>query len=211
VSVIAEYRLTSDRLVLATTFERLPRVELELERSFANDAGRPVLFGWVTGPLDAFERTMATDPTVSSFERLDGIDGRRLYQIVISSETEVLLYPVWVELGAERLEARFADGWWHARTRFPDRDALGDYRDYLKTEGIEFALDRLYDAGRGGDGDIGLTEQQRETLVLAYQEGFFDIPRGATTSDLAEQLGVSNQAVSERLRRGYSRLVEQLL
>lgn len=210
-SVIAEYQLTSNRLVLATTFARLPRVELELERSFANDAGRPVLFGWVTGPLDAFERTMATDPTVSSFERLDGIDGRRLYQIVISPETEVLLYPVWVELGAERLEARYADGWWHARTRFPDRDALGDYREFLNSEGIEFTLDRLYDAGRGGDGDIGLTEQQRETLVLAYQEGFFDIPRGATTGDLADQLDISNQAVSERLRRGYSRLVEQLL
>lgn len=211
VSVIAEYRLASDRLVLAPAFGTVPSVELVLERSFATDPARPVLFAWAAGPLDAFEDAMAGDPTVERFETLDAVDGKRLYRIAVAGATEVVLYPRWVELGAERLEARFADGWWHGRMRFPDRDALADYRSYLDEEAIEFRLERLYDADRAAADDIGLTEQQRETLLLALEMGFFDIPRETTTAGLAEELGVSNQAVSERLRRGYARLVEQLL
>jgi predicted DNA binding protein len=44
--------------------------------------------------------------------------------------------------------------------------------------------------------------------LLAYERGFFDIPRRATAADLAAELDVSRQAVSERLRRGYAALVE---
>jgi predicted DNA binding protein len=56
-----------------------------------------------------------------------------------------------------------------------------------------------------------VTGEQREPHVLAHETGHFDIPRGTTTAGLAEELGISDQAVPERLRRGYSRLVEQLL
>jgi predicted DNA binding protein len=95
--------------------------------------------------------------------------------------------------------------------RFPSREALSEYRSYLEKQGIEFRLERLYDAERTDGDEIGLTEQQRETLLLALEMGFFDIPRQTTTAGLAEELGISNQAVSERLRRGYAGLVKQLL
>lgn len=210
-SIIAEYRLSAGRLVLGPTFETVPDIELELERSFATDPTCPILFAWARGPLDAFEAAAADDPTVADLQVLDTVGEKRLYRIAVSEATEVVLYSRWVELGAERLEARFADGWWHSRTRFPDREILGDYRAYLDDHDIAFRLKRLYDAGQASGDDIGLTPEQRETLVLAYEMGYFDIPRGTTTSGLAEELGVSNQAISERLRRGYRRLVEQLL
>ncbi|EFW93068.1 DNA binding domain-containing protein [Haladaptatus paucihalophilus DX253] len=52
------------------------------------------------------------------------------------------------------------------------------------------------------------TEQQHETLRSAMDRGYYEIPRRMTTTDLAEELGVSHQAVSERLRRGHRCLVE---
>ncbi|WP_254831727.1 helix-turn-helix domain-containing protein [Haloglomus salinum] len=210
-SVIAEYRLSADRLVLGSTFETVPDIELELERSFATDPDHPILFAWGRGPLDAFERAATDDPTVADLNVLDTVGEKRLYRIAVGDATEVVLYPRWVELGAERLEAWYADDWWHSRTRFPDRDALADYRTYLADNDIAFQLKRLYDAEQATDDDLGLTPEQRETLVLAYEMGYFDIPRGTTTSGLAEELDISNQAISERLRRGYSRLVEQLI
>lgn len=210
-SVIAEYQLASDGLVLAPTFDRVPAVELELERSFATDPNCPVLFAWGSGPLDTFERAAADDPTVADLDTLDTFGGRRLYRIAVSDATETVLYPRWVELGGERLEAQYVDGWWHGRMRFPDRAALAEYRSHLDDAGVDFRLKRLYDAGRPAGDGIGLTEEQRETLVLAHETGYFDIPRETTTAGLAEELGISNQAISERLRRGYSRLVEQLL
>ncbi|MFB6207502.1 MAG: helix-turn-helix domain-containing protein [Haloglomus sp.] len=209
-SVIAEYQLSADRLVLAPTFEAVPGIELELERSFATDPDHPILFAWARGPLEPFETAAADDPTVAELRALDTVGEKRLYRITVGDATEVVLYPRWVELGAERLESRYADGWWHSRTRFPDRDALADYRTYLDDHDIAFQLKRLYDAAETSDDEIGLTPEQRETLLLADEMGYFDIPRNTTTSGLAAELDISNQAVSERLRRGYSRLVEQL-
>ncbi|ODR82855.1 DNA-binding protein [Haladaptatus sp. W1] len=54
-----------------------------------------------------------------------------------------------------------------------------------------------------------LTEQQHETLRSAMEWGYYEIPRRATATDLAEELGVSHQAISERLRRGHRCLVER--
>ncbi|PSP97340.1 helix-turn-helix domain-containing protein [Halobacteriales archaeon QS_4_70_19] len=210
-SIIAEYRLSAGRLVLGPTFEAVPDIELELERSFATDPERPVLFAWARGPLDAFETAAKEDATVADLQILDTVGEKRLYRISAGEATEVVLYPRWVEIGAERLEASYADGWWHSRTRFPDRNALADYRTFLGEHDVEFRLKRLYDAGEASGNQLGLTAEQRETLVLACEMGYFDIPRGTTTSGLAEELDISNQAVSERLRRGYRRLVEQLL
>jgi len=46
-----------------------------------------------------------------------------------------------------------------------------------------------------------LSEPQREALTLAVRRGYYDIPRGCTTAELADELGISDQAVTERLRR----------
>lgn len=54
----------------------------------------------------------------------------------------------------------------------------------------------------------GLTEEQRETLRRAADRGYYDVPRTCTVMDLAEEFGISDQAVSERLRRGAKRLIE---
>lgn len=52
----------------------------------------------------------------------------------------------------------------------------------------------------------GLSRAQREALDLAISEGYYSVPRRTTTAELAEQLGVSDQAVIERLRRAMTTL-----
>ena len=211
-SVIAEYAVKSDGLALESALKRVPDVEFEVERSYATDPDRPILFLWADScDLDAFEAALADDPTVGQVEVLSRVDESRLYRIETTDRMDTVLYPAWVSLGGERLRTRFSDGWWHTRVRFPDREALSKYREYLRDNEIRFELERLYDAADRDDTEPALTEEQRETLLLAYQCGYFEIPREVTTSDLAEELGVSNQAISERLRRGYARLVENIV
>ncbi len=60
-------------------------------------------------------------------------------------------------------------------------------------------------------GQYGLTDPQYEVLTLACDRGYFAIPRQAELDDLAEELGVSHQALSERLRRGVEALVTDTL
>jgi len=47
----------------------------------------------------------------------------------------------------------------------------------------------------------GLTPLQRDTLIQAVQGGYYSIPRGVSTQELAETFDISDQAVTERLRR----------
>lgn len=57
----------------------------------------------------------------------------------------------------------------------------------------------------------GLTPKQRETLVTALELGYFDVPQRSTMEDVAEEVGVSQQAVSKRLRHGHSNLITSAL
>jgi predicted DNA binding protein len=59
--------------------------------------------------------------------------------------------------------------------------------------------------------DLGdrLSEQQHEVLQLAFEEGYFAVPRETTLLELADQVGISDQAVSARLRRGLQILLAE--
>jgi len=52
-----------------------------------------------------------------------------------------------------------------------------------------------------------LTDIQRETLTAALEAGYFAVPRTATLQDLADEFGVSDTAISQRIRRGVARLL----
>ncbi len=56
----------------------------------------------------------------------------------------------------------------------------------------------------------GITDKQREAVQTAVRDGYYETPRRADLSDLAEQLDVSRSAVSQRLTAVESKLVEAL-
>ena len=56
-----------------------------------------------------------------------------------------------------------------------------------------------------------LTDKQREALELAYAEGYFERPRRTNQAELADELGISKQALSCRLARAEEALFGQLL
>lgn len=58
-------------------------------------------------------------------------------------------------------------------------------------------------------GDIGLTSEQYEALTEAIQYGYFEIPRDISLVELAAELDISHQALSERLRRAYRTLISE--
>lgn len=74
----------------------------------------------------------------------------------------------------------------------PDLHKLGTY------EGDEAPFD-------------GLTERQREAIQTAYEMGFYDVPREATTEDVATELDVNAATLSEHLQRAERNLLSQQL
>jgi len=61
------------------------------------------------------------------------------------------------------------------------------------------------------EGELSLSSEHRETLRLAYREGYFEVPRRTTQTQLADDIEISDSALSQRIRRGVNILVEQSL
>ncbi|MDG5776629.1 bacterio-opsin activator domain-containing protein [Haloarculaceae archaeon H-GB2-1] len=56
-----------------------------------------------------------------------------------------------------------------------------------------------------------LTDRQRETLVTAYQNGYFDQPRRTTAVECARTLGISQSTFSQHLRVTLRKVLDELL
>ena len=56
-----------------------------------------------------------------------------------------------------------------------------------------------------------LSPRQRETLVAAYEAGYYEIPRETTTAELASALGIERRTAEDHLRRAENKLVDAMV
>ena len=56
-----------------------------------------------------------------------------------------------------------------------------------------------------------LTETERETLVRAMEAGYYEAPRDATVSDLAEEFDISTTGLSKNIRRGERKVLDAIV
>ena len=200
-SVIVEFSLSSPRLNLYEATTAAPDVTLEVESVDSVGDGQLNTVVMVEGgDLDAFDDAIRADPTVADVTLLDQFSEHSLYSYRYAEETELRLYPVWLELGAAQLHIECQDGTWFLRIRFPDRDALAEFESICQAEGVAFTLHRIYGESGSTEPDP-LTDAQREAMRLALDAGYLDVPRTATLTAVADELGVTEQSASERLRR----------
>lgn len=200
-TLIADFYLETP--VLAETLEAVPDMQIAVEQHTSQKAKPVALTFWAEGgDFGAFELALEDDPTVENPEVLASIDDQRLYQIGLSEEgDELITYHTWADVGGVFVSSERMDAGWHVRIRFPDRESLQEYAQFCDEKGLKFDLRQLYDAGGRDSTSFGLTERQVETLQLATEMGYFEVPRRAELEDIADRLGVSRQAVSERVRR----------
>ena len=206
-STIAEFRLPAAETTLGTALEHAPEATFELESSVSKT--RPSL--WVSGvDRETIEAAFETDPSVAGHELLVETESRLLYDVSFVDETVRLSDELLAE-GGSLLEMWGTDGWWQVRVRFRDRDALVDAYDRLEETGISADLRRVSDVSGVTDDETQLTPEQQEALEAALEHGYFEIPRGISMEELADELGISHQALSERFRRAYETLVDDEL
>jgi predicted DNA binding protein len=55
-----------------------------------------------------------------------------------------------------------------------------------------------------------LSPRQRETFAIAYDRGYYEIPRKTTTAEIAETIGIERRTAEEHLRRAENKLIEAL-
>ncbi len=183
------------------------------ERSDAVDDDRVRILVWAeTDDFEAFERVAEEDSTVGSLSQV-ATPGSRLYQTELRGEgLESSIYPLLVEEGDVVHTLTATHEGWQFRAGFPDRESFARFYAFCRERGVDFELHRLFEEREVSTvEEYGLTTTQRETLVTAVKEVYLEIPREQSLAGLADELGVSGNAASERFRRAAKTLIENTL
>lgn len=210
-ATIVDFQVPADQFALADTVARVSDPYVEVERFAAQDDDSTMSFVWVTADdLDAFEAALDDDPSVDEFSVLASFDGERFYRMNWIDEVELVMHLLLEEDGAIT-RAHVTNGSWNLQVMFPDHDSLSRTYEFCEENGLSLTVDSIYSLDNNDNSRFGLTESQYTTLMEAREMGYYDVPREATMSELADALDVSHQALSERLRRAHKSLVERAL
>ncbi|MEF8843656.1 MAG: bacterio-opsin activator domain-containing protein [Haloarculaceae archaeon] len=159
---------------------------------------------------EAVRRTVQASPGVVEAEPIEG-DGEALTLLV--SELGLLshLADHGATVGSLAVDPEGAD----VTVGLP---GSADVRSFVETcraryPGTELVARREYELPDDRDAVAvrlpgELTDRQREALLAAYREGYFEWPRESTGEEIAERLGVSAPTFHQHLRKGLGRLLD---
>ena len=135
-------------------------------------------------------------PALSFEEQLGGqIDGLNGLAALATADASIERLTVTAD-GLEQM------GW------FADRAAFIEFSSFWQRN-AEFRLERLTRDAEPKSPGNGLTDRQLEALRTACEMGYFEIPRRASLDAVATELDIAASALSERLRRAQTQLIQE--
>lgn len=204
---VANVEFGPDVVPLGRIFERFPDATIELER-IVPTRETVIPYFWLRGLSREEVGTLVADPPRgTAIERVDSLGTEHLVRTGLDpgSRREVLIGLV--ESNLTLVSAHGTVDGWQFELRADEHDSITRFRSYCRAEGIAFRLVDLHPLRPPNDSDYGLTEKQRVALVLAYERGYYASPSEVGLEEMADQLGISRQAVASRLKRGIHRLL----
>lgn len=210
-SIFAEFDLPAGAFALKETLATLPDAVIEVERVVASEELLTPYF-WVANVSgETFEAATANDPSIRELRRLDAFEEATLFRAEWTENIESIVY-AYTQVGAVILDATGHRDVWEVQLRFDDHEQLTTFQRYCAENGVSFQIKRLYEVSHPHTGrQFGLTEKQHEALVKAWKAGLFESPAETTVADVAAGIGISQQALSQRLRHGYDALIANTL
>lgn len=211
--MIAEFQF--ETAVAHPVFERIPAETADISSLDATGAVPLCAALWVAehGADADIQRALAEREAVRTTTAVTAGQQGGLYRVRYGQGFDGAdVYGAAVEHDGVFVAGQAGASAWTLRLQFPDRDAAAAFRDRCEAAGVDGSVDALYErdvpprAAR-----LRLTEPQRRALAVAARRGYFEVPRQTSLAGVAEELDVSSQAASERVRRGLDSLVEEVL
>jgi predicted DNA binding protein len=212
-STIAEMSVPAEEFALHDTLAAIPDAEFEVQSIVARESDRVIPFLWATSENTdqaTLTEALTTDTSVENVLELATFEDEWFYQMNWVENIRLVLH-VLLEHDATILDADGRNDEWHFRILFPHRESLSTTYDYCQDENLSVELGSVYALDNENRDEYGLTQAQHDTLVTAVEQGYFDIPQQVTADELADQLDISHQALSERLHRGHKALIQNAL
>jgi predicted DNA binding protein len=210
-SVIAEFRVPSTDFELGRILTIDGDTTIELERLVPIGEATVPLFWVHNSTRDSFVESVRNHPAINNASEVDVFEDRTLFTLDWESTEDRLIQGI-QECEAQLLSAVGTPETWEFELRFADSDVLTEFSNYCEESDISLNINYVYNPTEPDAHPwYGLTDPQREAMTLAVRKGYYNIPRGCTTKELAAELGISDQAVTERLRRAIVTLVSNTL
>ena len=207
----ATFTVPSDQFPLGTVFEQLPGVTVELERIIpAQDVVIP--YFWVRGTdVDDIEDAFLDHPGVENIQLVDSVVDEYLLRVEWTLEYDGVLSTL-METKVPLIEAVGTNEQWTFDIRGDDRRDIATFQDRCRELDIPITLTKLHALTPiESEVETALTDTQQEALVLAYEWGYFNTPREVTMAEIGDKLGITQQAVASRLRRGIGSILGSTL
>lgn len=203
-SVIANITIPAEAFPLGTLLSAQPGTRVRLE-TIVPTAEDMIPYFWVRNPAVETVTTEIGNPAgVESIEVVDEISDEALCRVRWTEDVGGLVASI-AATEATILRGTGGGDRWEFQLRFPDYDGLSAFYQDAQQRGIAIDLERVHNPI--DQSDDPLTDAQREALLIALEEGYFSVPRETTLEGLAGRLGISDSAVSQRIRRGLTQLL----
>jgi predicted DNA binding protein len=211
VTVIVEFTLPSESFPFGQATSGDPDVRLQLERLVPLRENR-IPFLWATGQqFDQFEQHLRDSDIVERVEALTRVGESVLYYTKWNTEKETFLEGL-RDVNGAIMEA-YGNTEWSFTVRFQDHEGLTRFHQFYQEHNFPVHIDRVYamDEESRTEYGFGLTHEQREALTMAVEKGYFSVPRETKLAEIAEVVGITRQAASERVRRGAETVLRKSL
>jgi len=209
-STIVEFTIATEEFSLGSAFQGGAFDRVELDRAVPiTDTIVPFIWVYGSDPA-ALREHLSADEHVGDVQILDQLNGATLVRVEWHSELNGFLENVRTQDGRV-LTASGTPDRWEFQLRFHTSEDITTFQQACREEGISLEITSVHElrqseAGAASGSTAELTAAQREVLVAALEGGYFSIPRKTTLVDLAKEMDISDQAVSERLRRALVKL-----
>ncbi|KTG26932.1 helix-turn-helix domain-containing protein [Haloferax profundi] len=196
--LVAEFRIDGDDCPLARATTSVP-VTIDASAPQLRADGN-VLLHFTAPPDDRLPDVLDEDDTIR-YLHVTRTDDAYTYRCL--SKHPCVVHEL-VDVGFLVESMQYSDGGATMRGAVVGNEVLrGVMEKAGQTVGIQ--LQRVYPLRTDEESTIGraweLTSAQEESLEVAYEMGYFDLPRTITAEDVATELGISKSAFLERLRR----------
>lgn len=206
--LLAAFRIELDALALTDTFDRLPDLRIEAQRIAAHSTKWTMPCMWASNTdFEQLDAALADEPTVDGIVETADFGDEKFYQLEWSADIESKIN-AYVDSEASILHAEATADGWEIRIRFGTREQFDAFRDVLAEAEYDFTLLELSQPDDPRHMGGKLTPAQRNALRRAKELGYYKVPREISTRELADELEMSHQNLSELLRRATDNLID---
>jgi predicted DNA binding protein len=209
-SVIVECSVPAEAFTLGQILDMGPGTRIVVETTVPV-GDKTVPFIRVFDEQDRFEAAVREHSQVNDIQSVSSHDGEILYALDWEESKNGFFRGV-EEFDGTILKSVGTRDRWEFELRFHTHEALSNFQTHCRESDIPLELERLYNPTKPDAGPwFGLTPAQRTALSRAVSRGYYTIPRQLSTKELAAEFDISDQAMTERLRRAITNLVTNTL